>query len=451
MALKMKKASSLHIPCTDPTKQASNLQHELNKRHRKNRSVLSHVKTAVSKVVGAFTILLPRKSKAGDIVTDAAKRNKQVGGISYTNPPYKPAVSTDLSTGSKSSSVFKSSSTYGSSSATSGMVGEGNFSIQEIYKMTDNFSPANEIGEGSFSTVYKGRLRDGSYVAVKRAKKNTYDKRLLLEFQNEALALSKIEHLNLVRLHGYVEQGDERIIVVEYVGNGNLGEHLDGKKGSILEIAERLDIAIDVAHAITYLHTYTDPPIIHRDIKASNVLITEKLRAKVADFGLARLTTEGLTNSPSTHLPLARIGYTIFDNWPINTNYVDYIDVFIITLYEVIRKNIFSVQAMQRLKEGDAIFVMDPLLRRSPGSTMTLEKVLKLARQCLAPSKQSRPSMKECCEVLWGIRKDLKASGSSSSAFTSHQSADFPRRDEKKSREAAFGIGDGGGYRFISA
>ena len=82
MALKMKKASSLHIPCTDPTKQASNLQHELNKRHRKNRSVLSHVKTAVSKVVGALTILLHRKSKAGDIVTDAAKRNKQVGGIS---------------------------------------------------------------------------------------------------------------------------------------------------------------------------------------------------------------------------------------------------------------------------------------------------------------------------------------------------------------------------------
>ncbi|KAJ6716009.1 CALMODULIN-BINDING RECEPTOR-LIKE CYTOPLASMIC KINASE 1 [Salix koriyanagi] len=241
MALKMKKASPLHIPCTDPTKQASNL-------HRKNRSVLSHVKTAVSKVVGAFTILLPRKSKAGDIVTDAAKRNKQVGGISF---------STDLSTGSKSSSVLKSSSTYGSSSATSGMVGEGNFSIQEIYKMTDNFSPANEIGDGSFSTVYKGRLRDGSYVAVKRAKKNTYDKRLLLEFQNEALALSKIEHLNLVRFHGYVEQGDERIIVVEYVGNGNLREHLDGKKGSILEIAERLDIAIDVAHAITYLHTYT--------------------------------------------------------------------------------------------------------------------------------------------------------------------------------------------------
>lgn len=455
MALKMKKASPLHIPCTDPTKQASNLQHELDKRHRKNRSVLSHVKTAVSKVVGAFTILLPRKSRAGDIVTDAAKRNKQVGGISF---------STDLSTGSKSSSVLKSSSTYGSSSATSGMVGEGNFSIQEIYKMTDNFSPANEIGDGGFSTVYKGRLRDGSYVAVKRAKKNTYDKRLLLEFQNEALALSKIEHLNLVRLHGYVEQGDERIIVVEYVGNGNLREHLDGKKGSILEIAERLDIAIDVAHAITYLHTYTDPPIIHRDIKASNVLITEKLRAKVADFGLARLTTEG---SDATHISTQVKGTTGYLDPEYLRTYqlTEKSDVysFGVLLVELmsgrhpieqkrsLKEKITIKWAMQRLKEGDAIFVMDPLLRRSPGSTMTLEKVLKLARQCLAPSKQSRPSMKECCEVLWGIRKDLKASGSSSSPFTSHQSADFPRRDEKKSREAAFGIGDGGGYRFISA
>jgi len=115
------------------------------------------------------------------------------------------------------------------------------------------------------------------------------------------------------------------------------------------------------------------------------------------------------------------------------------------------RKNTFPVQAMQSLKVGDAIFVMDPLLRRSPGSTMAMEKVLKLASHCLAPSKQSRPSMKDCSEVLWGIRKDLRASGSSSSAFISHQSADFPKRNEKKSREAAFGIEDDGGYKFISA
>ncbi|KAJ6905014.1 hypothetical protein NC652_022911 [Populus alba x Populus x berolinensis] len=114
-------------------------------------------------------------------------------------------------------------------------------------------------------------------------------------------------------------------------------------------------------------------------------------------------------------------------------------------------ENSSAQKAMQSLKVGDAIFVMDPLLRRSPGSTMAMEKVLKLARHCLAPSKQSRPSMKECSEVLWGIRKDLRASGSSSSAFISHQSADFPRREEKKSREAAFGIEDGGGYKFISA
>lgn len=453
--MKMKKASSPHPPYTNPTKQVSHLQHELNKRPSKNRSVLSYAKTAFKRVVGSFTILLPRKSKADGIVNDAAKSNKQVGGRSF---------STDLSTGSRSSSIFKSSSTCGSSSATSGMVGEGGFSIQEIFKMTDNFSPANKIGDGSFSTVYKGRLRDGSFVAVKRAQKNTYDKRLLLEFQNEAITLSKIEHLNLVRFYGYVEQGDERILVVEYVGNGNLREHLDGKKGSILEIAERLDIAIDVSHAVTYLHTYTDPPIIHRDIKASNVLITEKLRAKVADFGFARLTTEG---SDATHISTQVKGTTGYLDPEYLRTYqlTEKSDVysFGVLLVELmtgrhpieqkrsLKERVTIKWAMQSLKVGDAIFVMDPLLRRSPGSTMAMEKVLKLARHCLAPSKQSRPSMKECSEVLWGIRKDLRASGSSSSAFISHQSADFPRREEKKSREAAFGIEDGGGYKFVSA
>ncbi|CAK7331330.1 unnamed protein product [Dovyalis caffra] len=346
------------------------------------------------------------------------------------------SVSTDLSTGSnsKSSSKFKSSSSYGSSSVTSGMVGAASVSIQEIFKMTDNFSPANKVGDGSFSNVYKGRLRDGSLVAVKRAKKNTYDKRLSLEFQNEALTLSKIEHLNLVRLYGYVEQGDERIIVVEYVGNGNLREHLDGTKGSILEIAERLDIAIDVAHAITYLHTYTGVD----SFSATTMPLYQIIHKVIPEF-------------PAELAPFIWIGDAILGNWPVNGSYVDCIGSMMNSAQEELVQN-NPLLAMQRLKEGDAIFVMDPLLRRSPGSTMALEKVLKLAHRCLAPAKQSRPFMKECGEVLWGIRKDLRASGtSSSSASTSHQSADFPRRDAKKNREEVFGIEAGERYEFFSA
>ncbi|KAI4305167.1 hypothetical protein L6164_028553 [Bauhinia variegata] len=123
--------------------------------------------------------------------------------------------------------------------------------------------------------------------------------RNLSEFKNEVSTLSKTEHLNLLRLYGYLENQDEKIIIVEYVANGTLWEHLDDMycrkkciRGDELEMGERLDVAIDVAHAVTYLHMYADHQIIHRDIKASNFLITEKLRGKVADFGLACLAEE---------------------------------------------------------------------------------------------------------------------------------------------------------------
>ncbi|XP_062209895.1 calmodulin-binding receptor-like cytoplasmic kinase 2 isoform X2 [Phragmites australis] len=167
--------------------------------------------------------------------------------------------------------------------------GRTNFSLTEIQKATKNFSPNLKIGQGGSGTVYKGQLADGSLIAVKRAKKNVYDKHMGREFRNEIETLQRIEHLNLVRFLGYLEFGGEQLIIVEYVPNGNLREHLECLNGKLLEFSLRLDIAIDVAHAITYLHTYSDHPVIHRDIKSSNILLTNNCRAKVADFGFAKL------------------------------------------------------------------------------------------------------------------------------------------------------------------
>ncbi|KAI3806453.1 hypothetical protein L1987_22358 [Smallanthus sonchifolius] len=291
-------------------------------------------------------------------------------------------------------------------------------SFQDICKATGNFSAANIIGEGGFGTVFKGTLKNGSTIAIKRAKKENYGKGIPVEFKNEILTLSKIEHLNLVRYYGFIEHGDERIILVEHVSNGNLREHLDGKRGNGLEIGERLDIMIDVAHAVAYLHTYTDQPIIHRDIKSSNILITDKLRAKVADFGFARIKVEDQATHISTQVK-GTAGY--MDPEYISTyQLTDRSDVysFGVLLVELVTGRLpielskpnnekFTIKwALQRLKGGEVVLAMDQKLRRSPASLMVVEKVLRLARQCVAPTKQSRPAMKKCAEILWRIRKD---------------------------------------------
>ncbi|WRX11245.1 Protein kinase domain - like 10 [Theobroma cacao] len=187
--------------------------------------------------------------------------------------------------------------------------GSMKFTMEEIFKATRNFSPAFKVGQGGFGTVYKGRLDDGTFVAIKRAKKSVYDKHLGVEFQSEIKTLAQVEHLNLVKFYGYLEHGDERIVVVEYVPNGTLREHLDGVQGKFLDLASRLDIAID---------------------------------------------------------------------------------------------------AIKNFTDGDAISALDPKLELTAGTNLALEKILELALQCLAPRRQSRPSMRRCGEILWSIRKDYR-------------------------------------------
>ncbi|THG12455.1 calmodulin-binding receptor-like cytoplasmic kinase 1 isoform X2 [Camellia sinensis] len=416
------------------------------KKNKSHRSALSYLKAVVNKV--AAILLCQRKSSSKEPRSDA------VMGINS---------SIDNSTGSsRSQTRSKFSDSSGSSVASNGQVGTVAFSIEEIYKATDNFSTANKLGEGGFGTVYKGKLKDGSFVAIKRAKKDMHEKRSFTEFKNEILTLSKIEHLNLVRLFGYLEHGDERIIVVEYIANGTLREHLDGTRGNELEISERLDIAIDVAHAVTYLHMYMDLPIIHRDIKASNILITEKLRAKVADFGFARLAVE---DPGATHISTqvkGTVGY--LDPEYIKTyQLTEKSDVysFGIVLVELItgrypleptrplKERVTAKWALQRLKEGAAVVAMDPRLRRSPASLMVVEKILKLARHCLAPQRPSRPSMKQCCEVLWGIRKDFRDMNLALAASSISHHSD--KVDVRNAHRNMFGIEDDECYRFKSA
>ncbi|CAK8565869.1 unnamed protein product [Lathyrus sativus] len=430
-----------------------------NRHNPKNNDygTMTNFKYVVKKISGLFTLILSGKSKTSSeaVEHDSARNNNKVRGVSS---------STDVSfEGSKSSSKWKSSHPSTPTRISSNQIGVGNFSFEELYKATGKFSQDNKIGEGAFGIVYKGKLYDGTLVAVKCARKDV-QKKHLAEFKNEINTLSKIEHLNLVKWHGYLEHGDEKIIVIEYVNNGTLREHLDGMRGNGLEIGERLDVAIDVAHAVTYLHMYTDHPIIHRDIKASNILITDSLRAKVADFGFARLASE---DPNATHISTqvkGTAGY-LDPDYMRTRQLSEKSDVysFGVLLVEMMTgrypvepkkpldERVTIKWAMQLLKRGEEVIAMDPRLRRSSASNKAVQKVLKLAFQCLAPVRKSRPSMQNCAEVLWDIRKEFREKVFSRPPPASHHSADFPQKDSRKNRRKTFGIEDDKKYKFVSA
>lgn len=169
-------------------------------------------------------------------------------------------------------------------------------SIQVLRNVTNNFSEENILGRGGFGTVYKGELHDGTKIAVKRMESSVVSDKGLTEFKSEITVLTKMRHRHLVALLGYCLDGNERLLVYEYMPQGTLSQHLfhwkeEGLKP--LDWTRRLAIALDVARGVEYLHTLAHQSFIHRDLKPSNILLGDDMRAKVSDFGLVRLAPEG--------------------------------------------------------------------------------------------------------------------------------------------------------------
>ncbi|GAB4830300.1 hypothetical protein Ancab_019938 [Ancistrocladus abbreviatus] len=168
--------------------------------------------------------------------------------------------------------------------------------IEVLREATNNFSDENILGEGGFGIVYKGVLQDGTQIAVKRMESNALGTKGLAEFEAEIAVLSRVRHRHLVALLGYCVNGNERMVVYEYMPQGTLGQHLfEWKQNGLppLSWKKRLVIALDVARGVEYLHSLAQQSFIHRDLKPSNILLGEDMRAKVSDFGLVRNAPDG--------------------------------------------------------------------------------------------------------------------------------------------------------------
>ncbi|TKY47806.1 Receptor kinase TMK4 [Spatholobus suberectus] len=174
--------------------------------------------------------------------------------------------------------------------------GNATISIQVLRQVTDNFSENNILGRGGFGVVYKGELHDGTQIAVKRMESVAMGNKGMNEFQAEIAVLSKVRHRHLVALLGFCINGNERLLVYEYMPQGTLTQHLfDWPENGCAPLTwkQRVAIALDVARGVEYLHSLAQQSFIHRDLKPSNILLGDDMKAKVADFGLVKNAPDG--------------------------------------------------------------------------------------------------------------------------------------------------------------
>ncbi|XP_011626152.1 probable LRR receptor-like serine/threonine-protein kinase At1g67720 [Amborella trichopoda] len=286
------------------------------------------------------------------------------------------------------------------------------FTLTELEEATEQFS--RKIGQGSFGPVYYGKVKDSKEVAVKiLAATSTHGTQ---QFVNEVTLLSRIHHRNLVPLIGYCEEGNQRILVYEYMHNGTLRDHIhDPIKQKKLDWMSRLYIAEDAAKGLEYLHGGCIPSIIHRDVKTSNILLDIKMRAKVSDFGLSRCTDENRTHISSA--ARGTVGYLDPEYYG-NQQLTERSDVysFGIVLLELIsgRKPI-SVEdygsdwnivhwARSRIRKGAVKSIIDPQL----GDNIKIESVWKMAEIAILSVEShmvSRPTMQS---VVLAIQDAIK-------------------------------------------
>ncbi|ONK57836.1 uncharacterized protein A4U43_C09F4690 [Asparagus officinalis] len=287
------------------------------------------------------------------------------------------------------------------------------FTYEELEKATGGFKEESQIGKGSFSCVFKGVLKDGTVVAVKRSIVVSSDvKKTSKEFRTELDLLSRLNHAHLLNLLGYCEEGGERLLVYEFMAHGSLYQHLHGKDPTLkqqLDWVRRVTIAVQAARGLEYLHGYACPPVIHRDIKSSNILIDEEHNARVSDFGLSLLGPTG-SSSPLSELPAGTLGYLDPEYYRLHylTTKSDVYSFGVLLLEILSGRKAIDMQfeegnivewAVPLIKAGNISAILDPA-PKSPSDIEAIQKIATIACKCVRMRGKDRPSMDKVTTAL---------------------------------------------------
>ncbi|KAK8957708.1 putative leucine-rich repeat receptor-like protein kinase [Platanthera zijinensis] len=312
------------------------------------------------------------------------------------------------------------------------------FPLEELKKCTNNFPEINVIGSGGYGKVniasiptklfriliintqvlyrfqvYRGILLDGRMVAIKRSKVGSSQGGL--EFKTEIEMLSRVHHKNLVTLVGFCFQRGERMLVYDYVSKGTLRENLAGQTGIQLDWMRRLQIALDSARGLAYLHELANPPIIHRDIKSSNILLDDNLNAMVADFGISKLATDAEVGHISTQVK-GTMGY-LDPEYFMTQILTEKSDVYsfgvmmleLITGDPPIHNGKYIVSVVKSILNKDDVYyglqeVMDSVIREAT-YLVGFRRFVELALLCVGESAVDRPTMSNVVKELEFVLK----------------------------------------------
>ncbi|XP_048492792.1 G-type lectin S-receptor-like serine/threonine-protein kinase At4g27290 [Beta vulgaris subsp. vulgaris] len=291
------------------------------------------------------------------------------------------------------------------------------YAFDVIAKATNDFSVYNKLGQGGFGPVYKGVLSDGREIAVKRLSKDS--RQGLDEFKNEVIFIAKLQHRNLVRLTGCCVEAEERLLIYEYMPNKSLDCYIfDPTSNNLLDWPKRLEIINGIARGLLYLHQDSRLRIVHRDLKASNILLDAEMNPKISDFGLAR-TFNGNEDEAQTMRVVGTYGYmppeyTIDGLFSVKSDVFSF-GVLVLEIISGKKNRGFSHpdhyhsllgHAWTLFKEGTALDLADPLIQNS-SYAYQLQRSIQIGLLCVQQHPEDRPStsliavmLSSDCELL---------------------------------------------------